>query len=31
LSKYVKTTNYIIVAFNAFAVAIDYTILSNNI
>ena len=31
INKYVKTTNYNTVAFNAFTVAIGYTILSNNI
>jgi hypothetical protein len=31
INKYVKTTNYNIVAFNAFAVAIGYTISLNNI
>jgi hypothetical protein len=31
INKYVKTNNYNTVAFNAFAVAIGYTILLNNI
>jgi hypothetical protein len=31
INKYVKTTNYNTVAFNAFAVAIGYTISLNNI
>ena len=31
INKYVKTTNYNIVAVNAFAVAIGYTISLNNI